>query len=258
MNLQTSLIPLSFGKIRLAEKGVGFPVIMLHSNGATLESWILNIKELSEKFRVIVPDLPGFGESYKPKNNLTIDMLTDCIIEIMEKLEIEKAHIIGNSLGGVLALDIASKYPQKTEKLVLVGTPSGEKKETNNIIKLLNSWIDNNGIPSLNEKQAKAITPNVTPEIVKIINQNLKQAERCFAKVNALLNNYNYNETMAKVQNKTIIISGEEDGITKKEFAPILSKKLNNAPVYILEKSGHSPQFDNPECFNKIVLDFFS
>src|SRR6266540_2308767 len=107
-------------KIYYLEAGSGPAVILLHGLGADNSSWASTIAPLATKFRVIVPDQIGFGRSDKPMLNYRIATLVDFLDGFMKQLCIERASLVGNSLGGFTAAAYALAHPEKVERLVLV------------------------------------------------------------------------------------------------------------------------------------------
>lgn len=237
------------------ERGSGPWLLLLHSNGGNLESWSLNIRDLSAYFHVVAIDMPGYGESAEPPDKSSIEIYGDCIMEIIRGLSCKKTHIIGNSLGGILGIDIAARYPGWVGKMVLVGTPSGESREMEKTLRLLDSWVGEDGVPRVNEEEALKITPKVNEGILKLINANLKMAAKSFMAMNRAIATFDFSSSLQKVKCPAIIIWGDQDRITSINSAWNLSRILN-AQVYLVKGAGHSPQFDNPSQFNKLVLEF--
>ena len=98
-------------------------IVFLHGLGATSESWLLQETYFMEKgFRVVIPDMRGFGKSGFGGNSLPINRLAADIAELMDQLHIDKATVVGISMGGVVALALALARPEKISKLVLTNT----------------------------------------------------------------------------------------------------------------------------------------
>jgi hypothetical protein len=103
-------------KIHYVEAGTGPVVILLHGLGADISSWDLTIGQLSQKYRVIVPDQIGFGRSDKPLINYRIGTLVDFLDGFYKELKVEHASLVGNSLGGWVAAAFALAHPEKVER----------------------------------------------------------------------------------------------------------------------------------------------
>jgi len=256
MNESVTYLSMPWGKVRYIERGKGIPLLLLHSNGGTLESWSLNLKELARYYRVIALDIPGFGQSDPVEGAAGIESLAFSIIKVLDTLKIEKTHIAGNSLGGILALEIAAAHPDRTDKLVLTGTPCGEEKELQKLLAILSKWEKDKDYAEINEEEGAKITPKINATLVKLINSNLKMAGSSFFQINRAMSSYPFKERLEKVRNESLIIWGDQDGIASLNNAWLLSRSLHGAPVSLIKGAGHSPQFDEPQSFNSLVIRF--
>ncbi len=256
MNNSGNYLSMPWGKVRYLERGKGFPLLLLHSNGGTLEGWSLNIKELGSYFRVIALDIPGYGHSERIAGEPGIESLTASIMAILDTLGIEKTHVAGNSLGGIIAIDMAAACPTRTGKLVLIGTPCGEEHELRKILMILSSWRVDKDLAQITEEEGARITPKIDAALRTLINSNLKMAGSYFFQINQAIASYHFKESLEKVRNESLIIWGDQDGIASLNNAWLLSKSLNGAPVHLIKGAGHSPQFDDPHSFNSLVTGF--
>ena len=120
-NAQTSKEVLVFGqKIHYVEAGSGPTVILLHGLGGSTQVWNFNIGPLAEKYHVVVPDQIGFGKSDKPLVNYRIRTYVDFLDQFCKQLKIERATLVGNSMGGWIAAMFTASFPDRVDKLVLV------------------------------------------------------------------------------------------------------------------------------------------
>ena len=101
------------------------PIILIHGFGAKKEIWNSQVGALSKKFKVITFDIRGSGKSDRPNKPYTMEMFADDIKGLMDYLNIEKSHILGRSMGGMIAQNFVVKYPEKVNKLILVTTGPG-------------------------------------------------------------------------------------------------------------------------------------
>src|SRR5215470_5764268 len=109
---------LVFGqKIQYVEAGSGPTVILLHGLGGSSQVWNFNIGPLAEKYHVVVPDQIGFGKSDKPLVNYRIRTYVDFLDQFCKQLKIEKATLVGNSMGGWIAATFAAAFPDRVDKL---------------------------------------------------------------------------------------------------------------------------------------------
>ncbi|GAH59561.1 unnamed protein product, partial [marine sediment metagenome] len=102
--------------------GNGYPIVLVHGFGSKKESFIAQIPALSQEFKVISFDNRGSGKSARPNIPYNMEMFVDDIKGLLDYLKIDKAHLIGLSLGGMIALTFVLKYPERVEKLILINT----------------------------------------------------------------------------------------------------------------------------------------
>jgi pimeloyl-ACP methyl ester carboxylesterase len=119
--LRFGTVPTSRARLSMLEAGDGTPVIAIHGLGATKGSFLPTVAALADRFRVIAPDLPGFGDSDKPvAAPYDARYFAEAVIDLMDALDIERAHLIGNSLGGRIALELALRDPERVGRLALL------------------------------------------------------------------------------------------------------------------------------------------
>lgn len=125
-------------KINYQIRGEGEPLILIHGGSGSSMHWLYQVPELSKHYRVIVYDVRGHGKTDKPKQEYSIELFSEDLSELMNKLEIDKAHIIGHSLGGMIAQQFALNFPNRILSLVLTSTLCNISKRFET---LLDNWI---------------------------------------------------------------------------------------------------------------------
>ncbi len=116
-------VQLPAGRIRYATRGSGAEtVVLVHGFGGDLDNWLFNVDVLAEAATVHAVDLPGHGQSVKTVLDPTVSGLADVLIDFLNELEIESAHIVGHSLGGAVAIEVASRLPDRVRSLALIAS----------------------------------------------------------------------------------------------------------------------------------------
>ena len=119
--LRFRTVPTRTHRLSLLEAGTGAPVIAIHGLGATKASFLATVAALAPRFRVIAIDLPGFGDSDKPVGAAyDARFFADAVVELLDALELDRAHLIGNSLGGRVALEAGLRAPERVDRLALL------------------------------------------------------------------------------------------------------------------------------------------
>lgn len=249
-------------KIRYLEMGDATKptVILLHGLGAQAESWQFNIPALATQFHVIAPDQVGFGKSDKPFLKYRAGTYVDFLDKFMSELKIEKAHLVGNSMGGWVAGLMAIKYPNRVEKIVLADAAGLSPPE-----------IDFDRIYQLNNSTRDEIRANLklifaTPAFQNneaLVDQFMTQrvVTNDGYTINSLIESIKRKEDflddrLGEIKKPTLIIWGRQDGLIPVTDAEKFNKGIANSELVIFDNCGHVPQAEKALDFNKKVLEF--
>ena len=249
-------------KIRYLEAGdVKNPtIILLHGLGANAESWQFNVAALATKYRVVVPDQIGFGKSDKPMLKYRVGTYADFLDKFMSELKIEKASLVGNSLGGWIAGFYSIKYPSKVEKLVLADAAGLMPKE-----------IDFDRIYQLNNSTRDEIRANLKLIFANPVLQNnealvdqsltLRIAAGDGYTINSLIESIKRREDfldarLGEIKKPTLIVWGKQDGLIPVSDGEKFNKGIAGSSLVVFDNCGHAPQFEKAADFNKRVLEF--
>lgn len=253
----------------------GPAVILIHGLGASAEIWMHNITALAKDHKVFVPDLPGFGRSEQPPPSFDPFDYAKFIDNFMDALNIPRASLIGQSLGGGIALQYALQFPQKVEKLVLVDC-AGFGKGVRWTLKLMSlPWIGEFvtyptrlGV-ALFFKFAVRDSAVITKEFIDIYYKIFTQPsfQVFMLKITRMLLDIHGGksevlapimENLHKIKRPTLIVWGANDRVLPLQQAYAGKKKMPNAQLYIMNQCGHVPNLEKPEEFNNIVIAFLS
>ena len=253
----------------------GSAVVLVHGLGGFIENWVYNINALAEQHRVYTVDLVGFGRSDKTPLTRDMNVLVKFINDFMKIQNIEKASLIGNSLGGGLVLLFALDFPEKVAKLVLVDN-AGMGRDVISDFKLCSLPVLGELLtrPSLKGtarlwKEIVYDAALVTPELVNlsygIISQpGAKKALLATLRVGidlcgqrARLVNHLLSR-LSTIIAPTLVVWGQQDRIIPVAHAQIAVDKIPGARLEIFDRCGHMPQLEHPEEFNKLVLEFLA
>jgi pimeloyl-ACP methyl ester carboxylesterase len=258
---------------QVGEKGSA--VVLVHGLGGFIENWIHNIDVLAQKHRVYAIDLVGFGRSDKTPLVKDVYVLVDFISDFMDTLKINKASLVGNSLGGGLVLLFALKFPQKVDKLILANCAGMGRGVIIDFRVCSIPWLGEFLIrPSLKgtERLWKKIVHNpalVTPEFVKLSYELACLPDATKSLLSVLRAGINIcgqrakltqalTKELGKIAVPTIIFWGKQDRILPVTHAQIAVSQIPGAQLHIFNECGHMQMFEYPEKFNKIVLDFLA
>lgn len=248
--------------------GSGESVFLIHGSGAGVTAWAnwrLVIPELAKDFRVIAPDMVGFGYTDRPAGvQYNMDTWVQHAIDLMDALGIEQTNLVGNSYGGALSVALTIRHPERVKRLVLMGaagvefelTPGldaawGYEPSVENMRKLLDIFAYNNDLitDELAELRYKA---SIQPGFQEAFSSMFPAPRQRW--ISALASP---EEDIKKIQQPTLLIHGREDIVVP----PITSKKMfeliKNAQLHIFGCCGHWTQIEHNARFNRLAADFF-
>lgn len=240
-------------KFKYIEEGSGEPLVLLHGLFGALS----NFKDLIEHFRtsykVIVPMLPLFDLDIF---HTTVGGLEKHVHRFIETMGYNNIHLLGNSLGGHVALVHVLKHPEKIKSLILTGSSglfengmgdSYPKRGDYNYIKKKTevTFYD----PAMATKE-------LVDEVYEITNNRVKVIKIIALAKSAIRNNLG--EELSQVIQPTLLIWGNNDTITPPFVAQEFNKLIPNSELYFIDKCGHAPMMEVPHEFNKILEQFLS
>jgi 4,5:9,10-diseco-3-hydroxy-5,9,17-trioxoandrosta-1(10),2-diene-4-oate hydrolase len=267
-------------EIFFAEAGRGAAVVLLHGGGpgaSGLSNFSRNIDALAEQFRVIVPDMPGYGRSSKGVDLADpFGYLADAIRGLLDELGIQRGHLVGNSYGGACAIRLALDTPERVDKLVLMG-PGGigttRRLPTAGLNSLL-SYYGGSG-PS-RDKLATFIRnhlvydgASVPDELIDIryqssvdpdvmANPPLRRPSGPTALRTLWRMDLTRDKRLKSLQTPTLVLWGRDDTVNRPAGGPMLLNLMPNAELVMTSHTGHWMQWERAELFNQIVTEFLS
>lgn len=251
------------------------PVLFLHGLGATKVSWLPNLAELAKHFRLIVPDMPGHGESDKPKTDYTPRFFARTMRKMLETLGVERAAVVGNSMGGRASLELAARSPDRVSSLILLApaVPGLRVRYLLGFMKVIPSEIAMIPFPVRDRLMRYVLTqlfvdPSVLTETARAAAAD--EFIRVYSTVEArmaFLDSLRHIVTeapkpfwarMTRVRQPALVVWGEEDRLLPVRLAPKLHEALPNSELLIMPRIGHVPQFEATERTNDLLLKFLT
>jgi pimeloyl-ACP methyl ester carboxylesterase len=225
-------------KLYAEEYGEGKPLLLLHGNGGSISSMSSIIPYFSKKYRTIVLDSRAHGNSVDSGDSLSFEMMADDVAYLLDQMKIDSTYIIGWSDGGIIALEIALRHPEKVRKLASTGA---------------NLWPD-----------STAIIPGLWKDEKKYYDSQIHLPKKTNAEKNSwkvfMLDWEQPNISLAsirKIQSSSLIICGDHD-IIRIEHTVQIFQNIPKAELWILPDSGHGTFFEHPVEFCETVDQFFS
>ena len=240
--------------------GDGYPIIFLHGAGAGAVTWYPSIGSVSEKFQVIVPDIIGYGESDKPDAPYDRPFFSKWLKGFLKELKISRAHIVGLSQGGAIALQFAIDNPEMVDKLILVDSGGlGAKVPFWALIGTV--WMNN--FPSFQANRFnspfilhKPANRDPNHSLYSIAVLKGKGGKNAFRQGRGSAVSKIAVELLQQIKNETLIIWGKNDKLFPIEYGEMATKIIPNSKFHPIQDAGHLPFMDQPEIFNKTLMDF--
>jgi pimeloyl-ACP methyl ester carboxylesterase len=256
-------------KTNYLEAGQGPPVVLIHGSGpgvTAYANWRLVIPALAERFRVIAPDMIGFGFTERPDGvEYGVQTWADQTVAVMDSVGIQKASLVGNSFGGAIALRVAVQHPDRVDRLVLMGSMGvdfpitegldrvwGYEPSFENMRKVLDVFAYNRELvpDELAEVRYRA---SMQPGFQESFSAMFPAPRQRW--VDAMRTP---DQELRKLQHQTLIVHGREDQVIPVDTSLHLMQLLENGDLHVFSHCGHWVQIERSADFNRIVGDFLA
>lgn len=270
-NEQSQFIEVNEMQVHYRDEGDGFPIVLVHGTAASLHTWDAWTHELKKTNRVIRMDLPAFGITGPNKNaDYSLEAYTTFLHSFLEKLQLKKFHIAGNSLGGNIAWNYTADYPENVEKLILVdasGLPTNKqppaifKMAKTPLLKTLFLYVTPKILIKKNIEEVYADDSKITDELVDRYHKMALRVgnRKAFidrAKTDFGLDSIVNINKLKSIQTPTLLIWGAQDLWIPLGNGIRMDRILVNSKLEVLENSGHVPMEENPNESLKILKNF--
>lgn len=256
-------------RTNLHDVGQGRPVVLIHGSGPGVSAWAnwrLALPALSKRFRVIAPDIVGFGFTERPEGiQYTLDTWVRHAISVLDTLGLERVDLVGNSFGGALSLAVAIRHPHRVRRLVLMGAAGsrfeltsaldeawGYRPSIENMRKLLDSFAFDRNL--VNEDLAKLRFHAASRAGIQEAYEAMFPAPRQ-RWIDALAAP---EDQVRALPNETLIIHGREDRVLPLSSSQRLFELIEHSQLHVFGRCGHWTQIEHADRFNRLVEDFLS
>lgn len=262
-----AMTALSLGDLSLYydDCGNGEPLLLIGGLGSDSSSWMSVFEELSRRFRTIAFDNRGCGRSGTPREPYAIHDMANDAIGLLDVLGIRRAHIIGHSMGGFIAQEIAIQHPHRIDKLVLASTSLASSARNNALFDDFSrqlekdsdygAWVGRWTSWLFSQKTL------ARPDFVRAFVQNAvaypyrQSAEGFRGQVRALAS-FDAREGAKAIRAKTLVLEGGEDILVTTAEAKALAESVPESIYRVMKGTGHSLHIECPELFVEDVLEF--
>lgn len=246
-------------RLRYLDKGNGPPLMLIHGLGATHADFQKQIDFFARVFRVIAPDLRGHGDS-EGGGPFTVDRLaTDCA-QLLDELKVGSFFLVGHSMGGAVAMQLALFKPERVKKLVLADTlPSFRPKTFKKRLLLWSRLLVMKllGPEALARRTARQMFPKPEHEPLRelLIRRNNRTPKEAYLALLMALSRWSVSDRLTWLQMPTFVVAGENDYFPAEE-AQAFAEKLPDGRCRIIEGARHHLPLEKPDDFNRITMEF--
>lgn len=253
-------------QLAFEQYGDGNPIIFLHAFPFNRNMWQPQIEFfVSKNFKLIVPDLPGFGESQTTSQINTMEKTAISVAELTDSLGIKKASICGISMGGYVALNFFRLFPEKFSSLILCDTNStADSEEIRNNRFWLIEEIEQNGMTAVSDSILEKLLSDITLKnnkfLVEKIHNQILNADKLgtIAALKGMAKRMDHTFILNKINFPTLLIFGEDDKITDLKTSENLKNQIPNSKLKIIKKCGHLSNLEKPTEFNIALAEFLN
>ncbi|TLM68107.1 MAG: alpha/beta fold hydrolase [Deltaproteobacteria bacterium] len=247
-----------------SDTGTGHPVVLIHGFPLCRHMWQPQAACLSRAgYRVICPDLPGFGESPPVCGPASMTAYADAVVALLDHLEIERAAIGGMSMGGYVLLNLVERYPQRLQAALYLVTRAAAddaagKARRGDLAGAVRGG-DREVVPLTFEKLLFAPDiPAQHPELVGKVRAWMEQAspEGVAGGLLAMRDRKDYVASLPNLQVPALVVGAAADLAVPPAHAEVLAAGLPDAELHLIAAAGHMVNLEQPEAFNRILLDF--
>jgi pimeloyl-ACP methyl ester carboxylesterase len=252
---------------RYLEAGSGDPVLMLHGSGPGVSgqaNWQHNIPALSRRFRVLAPDIVGFGATERPDDIVySLRTWTDHVWAFLDAHGIETTAIVGNSLGGRIALQMATDSPERISRMVLMGSPGVGMTPTEGLAALRAYEPSHDAMRAL-LRNYFAVDPTLITDELVAIRYEASVADGAFEAYRAMFFDPRHKgselgiteDEVRAIITPALLVHGREDKVVPLSVSVTMVSLLPNADLHVFSHCGHWTQIERADEFSALVSDY--
>ena len=246
---------------RYTLEGDGPVLTLIHGVGSDMESWDAVVKELGSGFRVLRYDLRGFGQSSKVMGRYELSHFINDHTALLDHLEIAACHVVGFSLGGLIAQGIAIQHPDRVDKLVLSSTIAGRtKEEAGRSRQQLHNLERGIAGDHFRKSLDRYFTPEFQkahPEIIdRLEERNKRNDPECYAAAYRVIVETDLADELHRIKAETLVMTGEHDRGCNPRMAALMQDRIPNAKRVIHPKLRHNVLAEAPDQIARELRDF--
>lgn len=251
-------------RIAWERRGEGAPIVLIQGLGYGRWGWQPVADGLAERFTVVLLDNRGIGESDAPPGPYTVGEMAADALQVLDEADVERAHVVGTSLGGMIAQEVALTAPERVERLVLVCTTPGGPNAAPmpaQTVELIAAAPTLEPLVALRRFVENALAPDPPAGLVeRILAHRVRTAQpiEAWAAQAAAGAAFDAWDRLPSLSAPTLVLHGTEDVVVGPANATLLAERITGARVEWFEGSGHLLYWESPERFVSVVGEFLA
>ncbi|MFN2467980.1 MAG: alpha/beta fold hydrolase [Gaiellaceae bacterium] len=260
------LVAVPGGDLHVEERGSGDPLLLIQGLGYAVWAWRFSLDVFAERWRVVALDNRGAGRSFKPSGEYSIEQLADDAAAVLAALGIDRAHVLGHSMGGYVAQTLALRRPDRVDSLVLCGTGAGSPTHEPIPPSTVRAWAAVAGLPPeefarqtmhLSFSRGWAAANGTLYEDLLAARLEFPTPPECWrAQFDACVRFVEAGAPVERIEARTLVLHGDLDEVVPVSNGRALARRIPDAELVEFPGAGHNLPLEEPERFNAVVADF--
>jgi pimeloyl-ACP methyl ester carboxylesterase len=249
--------------LRCLVEGVGDPLVLIHGVGASLEVWDGVAVRLRDRYRIVRYDQRGHGQSEKVPGRYTVNGFSSDLRALLDALGIERAHVAGHSLGGLVAQSFALDYPERLRKLALISTVAGRAEEGRRRVQerlaMVATGIAGDHFRASLDRWFTGEFRTANPKLLEEhAARNQANDPACYAAAYRVLAETDLADRLAGITAETLVMTGEHDEGSNPRMARLMHERIKGSILRILPVLRHSILVEAPDVVAAMLGDFLA
>ena len=236
------------------------PVVFIHGLGGDHTMWLHQVPAFCTRFPTIAVDLRGHGASTRPDRDFSVADMARDVVRLLRALGVERAHLVGLSLGGMVVQQFALDYPLATASLVLADTLCGTPAGFDGVMRDALRFIEENSMAAVAQARitnafSDAVDPAIRDYMIDRVAQNDKAA---YVRAARSAFGFSVGDRLAEITAPTLVVIGDQDRVTPPPLSEAIAAHIAGARLACIAGAGHISNIERPQEFNRVVLEFLT
>jgi 3-oxoadipate enol-lactonase len=251
-------------RIAWERRGAGEPLLLIHGLGYARWGWEPVVNGLAQSHEVVLFDNRGIGESDAPVGPYSVRLMAEDAVAVLDAAGLESAHVLGTSLGGMVALQVALDWPERVDRLVLACTTPGGPNAAPMPMRTVQLMQEAPTLPldvALRRFVENALGPDHNATVVERIMEHRRatsQAPAAWAAQAAAGATFDAWDRVGEIRSRTLVLTGDEDAVVDPRNSELLAQRIPEARLEVFPGGGHLFFWEQPELFVRLVTEFLA